>query len=366
MSHHEGYPGQGRPRRLWAAGRWVIVAGLVVGSLVLGVVGMRVLVGYVGDLIGTDQATIAGGIPVQVEVLPGSSARQIGDLLAEAGVVESAGEFDRHVRDAGVSNHLQAGVYDLTTGMHVGDVTALLVEGPDKGEVYRITVIEGLTVAQTLQSISRQTDFTVVELETALLSGGIASSLLQGLPSEPADWEGLLFPDTYEFAADASPADVLSRLAVTAEERVASVDWTVLEERGLTPYDGVIIASMIEREVLLDEERPLIASVVFNRLDEGMLLQIDATVLYAIGGGTEVTFDDLEVDSPYNTYRYPGLPPTPIAGARLASLVAAATPAETDYLYYVLTDADGTHSFTNDFDEFLRLQEQARLDGVIP
>ena len=97
-----------------------------------------------------------------------------------------------------------------------------------------------------------------------------------------------------------------------------------------------------------------------------MLLQIDATVLYAIGGGTEVTFEDLEVDSPYNTYRYPGLPPTPIAWARLASLAAAAAPAETDYLYYVLTGPDGTHSFTNDFDEFLRLQEQARLDGVIP
>ena len=366
MSHYDEYPEQGRGRRLWAVGKWVIVAGLVVGSLVLGVVGMRVLAGHVGDLIGTDQTTIAGGIAVQVEVLPGSSARQIGDLLAEAGVVESAGEFDRHVRDAGVSNRLQAGVYYLTTGMDVDAVTVLLVDGPDKGEVYRITVIEGLTAAQTLQSISRQTDFTVIELEEALLSGGIVSSLLQGVPSEPADWEGLLFPDTYEFAADATPADVLSRLAVTAEQRVASVGWGTLEERGLTPYDGVIIASMIEREVLLDEERTLIASVIFNRLDQGMLLQIDATVLYAIGGGTEVTFEDLEVDSPYNTYRYPGLPPTPIAGARLASLAAAAAPAETDYLYYVLTDTDGAHSFTNDFDEFLRLQEQARLDGVIP
>jgi UPF0755 protein len=140
----------------------------------------------------------------------------------------------------------------------------------------------------------------------------------------------------------------------------------VLEARGLTPYDGLIIASMIEREARLDEERPIIASVVVNRLDVGMLLQIDATVVYAVGGTTELTLDDLAIDSPYNTYRYPGLPPTPIAGVRLASLAAAAAPAETDFIYYVLTGEDGSHSFTDDFDEFLRFQEQARLDGVIP
>jgi len=366
VSHYDEYPETPPRLRLSTIGKWVIVAGLVVGSMVLGVVGMRVLAEYIGDLIGTDQTTVVGGVPVEVEVLPGSSARQIGDLLVEAGVVESAGEFDRYVRDAGVSNRLQAGVYELTTGMDVDEVTALLVDGPDNGDVYRITVIEGLTVAQTLLSISRQTDFTVVELEEVLLSDGFGSGLLQGVPADSTDWEGLLFPDTYEFAEDATPADVLSRLAVTAEARVASVDWTGLEERGLTPYDGIIIASIIEREVLLDEERPLIASVVFNRLDLGMLLQIDATVLYAIGGGTEVTLEDLDVDSPYNTYKYPGLPPTPIAGPRRASLAAAAAPAETDYLYYVLTGEDGTHSFTNDFDEFLRFQEQARIDGVIP
>jgi len=366
VTRYDEYPEKPPRIRLWTVGKWVMVAGLVVGSMVLGVVGMRMLAAYVGDLIGTDQTTIVGGVPVEVEVLSGSSARQIGDLLVEAGVVDSAGEFDRHVRDAGVSNRLQAGIYELITGMGVEEVTALLVEGPDEGDVYRITVIEGLTVAQTLLSISRQTDFTVVELEAVLLSDGVSSSLLRSVPTDAADWEGLLFPDTYEFADDATPADVLSRLAVTAEERVASVDWARLEERGMTPYDGIIIASMIEREALLEEERTLIASVVFNRLDQGMPLQIDATVLYAIGGGTEVTLEDLEFDSPYNTYVYPGLPPTPIAGPRLASLTAAAATVETDYLYYVLTGTDGTHSFTNDFDEFLRLQEQARVDGVIP
>jgi UPF0755 protein len=200
-----------------------------------------------------------------------------------------------------------------------------------------------------------------------LLDGSVTSTLLSGRPEGLSDWEGLLFPDTYEVTDDAAPAEVLSTLAATAEERVNSVEWGLLEERGLTAYDGIIVASMIEREALLDEERPIIASVIYNRLDEGMKLQVDATVIYALGGDvTEVTLDDLEVDSPYNTYRYPGLPPTPIAGPRLASLRAAAGPAETDYLYYVLSDTDGRHAFTNDFDEFLELQEQARADGIIP
>jgi UPF0755 protein len=353
------------PRSKWAFLKWIFVIGLVAGALVLGVVGMRLLAEKVGDLIGTPETSVQAGLAATVEVLPGSSARQIGDLLSEAGVVESAGEFERYVRESGLSGSLQAGVYEMTTGMSLEEAAEILVEGPG-GDVYRLTVIEGLTVAQMLDSIADQTSVTVAELEEALLDGSVESSLLPGGADELADWEGLIFPDTYEFVEDATAADILSRLAATAEDRVDGVDWTVLEERGLTPYDGIIIASMIEREAARDDERPIIASVIYNRLDEGMLLQIDATVLYAIGGGTSLTLDDLEVDSPYNTYQYPGLPPTPIAGPRLASLVAAATPDETDYLYYVLTDAEGRHSFTNDFDEFLRLQEQARIDGVLP
>ena len=366
MSYYDEYP-EPKPNRRWLAmGKWMLVAGLVIGSLVIGVVGMKVLAGYVGDLIGTDQTTVVAGVSVEVEVLPGSSARQIGDQLVEAGVVSSAGEFDRYVRDAGVSNRLQAGTYDLTTGMDVAEVAAVLTEGPATGDVYRITVIEGLTIRQTLQSIARQTDFTVVELEAVLLGGDVTSGLLQGPATALADWEGLLFPDTYEFAAEATADDLLGTLAATAEARVGSIDWSGLEARGLVPYDGLIIASLIEREVRLDDEREIIASVIFNRLDIGMLLQIDATIIYAIGGGSEVTLEDLEIDSPYNTYKNPGLPPTPIAGVRLASLAAAAAPAETEFIFYVLTGEDGSHSFTNDFDEFLRMQEQARLDGVIP
>jgi UPF0755 protein len=355
-------------------GRWVRTTLKVLGTVALVLVlfggayaGVKVLAGMVNDALGGGDEPAGTGEAVEVEVPAGSSAALIGRLLAEAGVISSAPEFERAVRQQQVTDRLLAGTYDLEKGMTVDAVIARLVEGPGGG-VIRFTLIEGLTVPQMLESLADQADFSVSALEAPLLNGLVTSDLLPEGADSLASWEGLLFPDTYEVYVDDEPAEVLQLLADTAELRVASVDWTYLAERGLTPYDGVIIASMIEREARLDEERPVIASVIFNRLDQGMLLQIDATVVYVLGGLPDggLTLDDLQVDSPYNTYRYEGLPPTPIAGARLASLRAAAAPADTTYLYYVLFDEEGRHAFTDDFDEFLRLQEQAREAGLIP
>jgi len=355
-------------------GHWVRTALKVLGTIALVLVlfggayaGVRVLAGMVNDALGGDGEPAGTGEAVEVEIPSGSSAAQIGRLLAEAEVISSAPEFERAVRLQQVSDRLQAGTYDLEKGMTVDAVIARLVEGPGGG-VIRFTLIEGLTVPQMLESLADQANFAVADLEASLLNGLVTSDLLPGRPDSLTAWEGLLFPDTYEIFADDQPAEVLQLLADTAELRVASVDWTYLTERGLTPYDGVIIASMIEREARLDEERPVIASVIFNRLDQGMLLQIDATVVYALGGlpAGGLTVADLAVDSPYNTYLHEGLPPTPIAGARLASLRAAAAPAETTYLYYVLFDEEGRHAFTDNFEDFLDLQAQAREAGLIP
>jgi UPF0755 protein len=353
---------------------WVGTTLKVLGALTLVVVlfggayvGVKALAGMVNHALGGQQEAASSGEPVQVEIAAGSSASEIGRLLVEAGVISSAPEFERAVRLQQVSDRLQAGTYDLETGMSIDAVINALVEGPGGG-VLRITLIEGLTVTQMLNSLADQAGFEVTALQEALLDGSVTSALAPKTPTALTDWEGLLFPDTYEIYADDSPAKVLQLLATTAEERVGSVDWSYLTARGLTPYDGVIIASLIEREAKLDDERPLIASVIFNRLDRDMPLQIDATVVYALGGLPQggLSLQDLQVDSSYNTYLHNGLPPTPIAGPRLASLRAAAAPAETDYLYYVLISADGQHAFTADFDEFLQLQQQAREAGLIP
>ncbi len=245
---------------------------------------------------------------------------------------------------------------------------AFLLASRDEIVIYRITVVEGLTVPATLDRLANQTGFTVDAYTTALLDGSVTSSLLPADPDGLTSWEGLLFPDTYEVTDQEGPAEILQRLADTALARVESVDWSYVEDRGLSVYDGIVIASMIEREAGVDADRPLIASVIYNRLDIGMRLQIDATVVYALGGYPPggLTFDDLEIESPYNTYAVDGLPPTPIAGVRLASMQAAADPADTDYFFYVLADSTGRHEFTTTYEEHLAAIERARAAGALP
>jgi UPF0755 protein len=228
-------------------------------------------------------------------------------------------------------------------------------------------VVEGLTVTETLDSLSEATGVATAEFSAALLDGSVTSPLLQSTPRELTDWEGLLFPDTYRIDEGDSAADILQLLADTMEERVASVDWSVLEDQGFTRYEGIIVASLIEEEVKVDEERPIVASVIYNRLEADWMLQIDATVQYALPERRPaLTFADLEVDSPYNTYLNSGLPPTPIAGVRLASLEAAARPDDSDYFFYVLATEDGRHAFAVTAEEFEAFKAQAKADGILP
>ena len=357
--------GPSGPSRLMRA---LGMVALVVGMFVVAYAVTKWLAATVNDVIASgDGTTVVAGDSVTIEIAPGESASQIARELADLGVVQSAASFDRVVRERRAADRLQAGTYALETGMDPDDVLDILLEGPLQ-DVYRLTVIEGLTVGQMLASIERQTGYSLEELTAPLLDGSVESSLLPEPPQEVRDWEGLLFPDTYEFDADATPTEILSLMARTTEDRVNGIDWSALEAMGYTPYDGIIIASLIEREAKLDEERAIIASVIFNRLEMDMRLQIDATVIYALGAIPEggLTLEDLEVDSPYNTYAVEGLPPTPIAGARLASLRAASAPADTPFLFYVLIDESGRHAFTDDFDEFLEFQQQARDLGLIP
>jgi UPF0755 protein len=335
------------------------VLGFVILLFAVAFLGVKWLAAAVNDVIAEpDATTVPPGLAVAIEIAAGAPASQIARQLADAGVVASATDFDRAVRAANASDRLQAGRYELETGMTPEAVLAVLIEGPSR-EVFRITVIEGLTIGQMLESIERQTEIPFNDLSKALLDGTVVSSLVSSTPDALQDWEGMLFPDTYEFEVDATAAEILTLMVRTMETRVGSIDWEGLEEHGLTPYDAIIIASLVEREALLDEDRPLVASVIYNRLAIDMRLQLDATVVYVLGGLPEdgLTQEDLEIESPYNTYVVAGLPPTPIAGVRMASLRAAADPAESEYLFF-LTDEEGKAHFAETFEEFLELQEE--------
>lgn len=359
------------PRPTWGRlSRVLLTVGLVVLSGVLVVGGARYLGRQVGAAIGSDEVSespvdVEPGQPVTIEIPPGSTGQDIGALLAAQGVVRSALEFEVAVRSVDAAARLQAGSYDMVTLMDPSEVVAMLVSGPGPA-VFRVTVIEGLRIEEILNSLAEDTGHTFSDFESALLDGDVSTSLRE-MPSEPelTDWEGMLFPDTYEFSRSVGAEDILQRMASTMEQRVNSIDWSAWEELGYTVYEGIVVASLIETEVLLDEERPLVSSVIHNRLEIDMPLEIDATVLYALGT-RDISRFDRGVDSPHNTYQVTGLPPTPIAAPGRASLEAAAAPEETEFFYYVLSDLEGHHAFATTLEEHNENVAQARDDGVLP
>jgi UPF0755 protein len=355
----------------WA--RALKVAGIAAGIILAGVLvvtGASYLGRTVGDAIGSRDGgqtpvDVEPGLPVTIEIPSGSSGQDIGVILASNGVVRSALEFEVAVRNVNAAQQLQAGTYELTTLMDPADVVAVLVSGP-AAAVYRVTIPEGLRISEILLRLGEGTPHDFSDFESVLLDDSVSTSLRE-IPEEPTlrDWEGLLFPDTYEFSQSADPQAILQRMASTMEQRVESIDWSAWEELGYTQYQGIVLASLIETEVRVDEERPVVSSVIYNRLAEGMALEIDATVLYALDTRDPAEFDR-EVDSPYNTYRNPDLPPTPIAAPGRASLEAAASPDETPYFYYVLSDEEGHHAFAETLEEHNANVQQARDDGVLP
>ena len=340
----------------------VVVAGVVVigGGSYLG----RLVGASIGDDTDAGGPGVEPGLEVTVEVPAGSTAKEIAAILAARGVVRSAVEFEVAVRSADAASNLKAGTYQLETLMDPGEVVAVLITGP-VADIFRVTVPEGLRVGEILDRLAAASDHSRTQFEAALLEGEVSTSLRE-MPSSPqlSDWEGLLFPDTYEFARTATPASVLQRLATTMEQRVAGIDWDEFRDAGWSIYDGIILASLIESEVRIDEERPIVSSVIHNRLEIGMKLDIDATILYALDTRDVAEFDR-EFESPYNTYIVNGLPPGPISAPGRASLAAAAAPDETNFLFYVLSTLEGHHAFAETIEEHNANVAKAREDGVL-
>jgi len=177
--------------------------------------------------------------------------------------------------------------------------------------------------------------------------------------------EGLLFPATYDVRPDEDEVSIVQRMVDAFDEQASALGLTqAAAALGVTQYQIVIVASMVEREAKLDADRGPIASVMYNRIKKGMPLQVDAALLY----GEHLTDPhqlDLKADTPYNTYKYTGLPPTPIASPGLPSLQAAAAPPSTPYLYYVLIDPSGKHGFAVTESDFAKLQAEARAKGLL-
>ncbi len=332
----------GKKRRRW------IVTGILCGLVVLLVVFIVLFVHYFYPPRGNET--------VRVVIEEGEPASVIAAKLHDGDVITSATLFRFLAWLQGRQGDFKPGSYVFYTGMQYGEVFAMLEAGPNYQ--VRLTIPEGLTVEQTASRVSRSTSLTEEEFMAAAASGDYAVDII---PAQNQDnLEGFLFPKTYDFTADVPAREVMEVLLDQFYAETSHLDWSRAGELGITPYQAVILASLIEREAVLDEERPLVAAVIYNRLRKDMLLQIDATVQYALPEWKDVlTYDDLETPSPYNTYLHKGLPPAPICSPGLASIEAALAPADVDYLYYVAT-GDGGHFFTADYNEFLRVKEEVQ------
>lgn len=331
--------------------------------LLLGAGGLAAAVAAVGGVWLARQLDPPGppGAEVRVAIQPGTSVAGIANRLEQEGVLTSARVFRLYLKVRGAGEGFQAGEYELRRRMAMGVALAALRDGPDI-RYDRLTIPEGLTLTEIAERVGK---LPGRRAERFLDLARSVRSPLQ--PPEVTSLEGLLFPDTYLVTDREDEATILNRLLRRFDEVAADVGVAKPPRpAGLTPYQAIVAASLVEAEAKVPEDRPLIAAVIANRLEAGMRLQIDATVLYALGRHkSRVLFEDLEVDSPYNTYKVDGLPPTPIGAPGRASLRAMLDPADVDFRYYVLFEHNGKHAFATTPAEFERLKAEARRKGVL-
>lgn len=302
------------------------------------------------------------GAPVPVVIPDGSSVARIAAILDEKGVIRNARVFRLYVRLKG-SGSFQAGEYNFRQNESADEVIAALTKGPAyvfKGD--KVTIPEGFTLKQIADRVGSIPGFSGERFLALTQSGEIRS---QYQPPDSTNMEGLLYPETYLLEKGADERSLLIKMVDTFDAQAAAAGIDKAADVGLTPYEAIIVASLIERETRFDEERGKISQVIQNRLAKKMQLQLDATVVYALGGGkTRVLSSDLLVDSPYNTYKIAGLTPTPIASPSRASLDAAVNPTPGPWVFYVVTEKDGRHSFAITYDEQLRNIQKAKERGV--
>jgi UPF0755 protein len=329
----------------------LFVLGLIAGGLVF--------IGYQRQV----NPSGAQGAAVKVTIPLGSSTQGIGTILAREGVITSARVFRVYSKVNGLGG-FQAGEYTFHRHSSMGAAVSVLRQGPQL-KFERITVPEGLTLPQIADRIGRLAGRSKATFLSAAGAGQVRSHYQ---PATVTSLEGLLLPETYNVEPKDDEAAILRRMASAFDSMAQGLGYDNAQARvALTPYQAIIVASLVERETRIDDERAKVAQVIYNRIRNKMPLQIDATVVYALGRtgvDTKVSLDDLKIDSPYNTYKISGLPPTPIAAPGAASLRAALNPEAGPWLYYVVTEKDGRHSFGATLSEQNANIRKAQTNGV--
>ena len=299
---------------------------------------------------------------ILIEINKGASAQQIVDTLYMHGLIKSRLIFRAYIHLTETDQKLQAGYYYLNRSMDMFDIIDQLKKGGNA--VYKVTIPEGFTVQQVIERLAEKSKNNLEAYTEVLEDHRFEYTFIP----EESDrllykLEGYLYPNTYTIPLGFNAAETINVILHSFKNNVK----TKIEESELNnKYDLnqiLTIASLIEREAKFDDEKPIIASVIYNRLNQDMKLQIDATVQYVLGESKErLLYEDLEVESLYNTYLHKGLPPGPICNPGQASIEAALNPSETDFLFY-FAENNGRHIFTESYEEHIRKQREIKNEG---
>ncbi|MBQ2699053.1 MAG: endolytic transglycosylase MltG [Firmicutes bacterium] len=328
--------------------------------LFITVIAAILLIGY-----GTFLAPQTIAEDVRVEIQPGSSTTTISRQLCEAGLTKKDISFKLYSRINEIDSQLKAGNYTFEAGSwSIKAVAATLIKGVAADDDVRVTIPEGLMVKEVAQIFA---DAELCDYDTFMEAAKNGDySQFDFLPAAGSEYrmEGFLFPDTYMISPRWSAEEIITNLLEHFEEAWVENGFDELAKaQDLTVYEVVTMASLIEREAQVDADRPLIASVIYNRLDINMRLQLDCSIQFILGEQhARILYEHLEIDSPYNLYKNKGLTPGPIAAPGIASIDAVFNPADTDYLYY-RAKTDGSHRFSLTYDEHLAYHEgDLRID----
>lgn len=293
---------------------------------------------------------------INIDIPSGSSTNKIAEILFDNGLIKNKFIFKMKVKSLDADGRLKAGAYELNTSMDLKKIIDHLTNGGKSGDTVRFTIPEGYELEHIADKLSQEglvNKDRFIELASNKNNFEERYKFLKELDDNQS-LEGFLFPSTYEIFKGTKEEEIISKMLAEFEKIYEKDVADKLDELNLTLSEAVTLASIVEREGKVDSERPLMSAVFHNRLKKGMMLQSCATVQYILGERKEVlSIAETQTPSPYNTYINDGLPPGPIASPGEKSLIAAVNPADVDYLFFVLTGSDGTHTFTTNYNDHL-------------
>lgn len=332
---------------------------IILASLIYGYSQYKI---YQDEYQGTESTQ---GEDVVVVIPEGATTKQIAQILKENGLIQYPSAFVKRVKESEYRGVLQPGEFTLNTGMNTWEMIEILgYVAPTRTVMATLTIPEGFSIEQIAARVEEQGLFTEEEFLDAVQENTYNYDILNSIPDGITvnyRLQGFLFPATYDIYEDTTAHDLVDMMLQKFDQVYNEQMRAQAEAMNYTAFEVVNRAAIVEREAKIDEERPMIAGVINNRLEQGMMLQMCPTVLYPITNGiydkSEVTYDDLEVESPYNTYKNTGLPVGPICNPGEVSLNAVLYPAEHNYLYYhVDNEETGSHIFTETYEEHVNTQ----------